>query len=238
MVVGAVSTFITLHLFTTGDEVKVRDLTGKNSMEAVQILNDTGLQLKISPQKRASDTIPMDRIMLQEPKPATKTKKGRSVQVYLSLGPQMVLVPDLVGQTARVANVTLEQRGLHEGKVIYVISPEKGVDEVLAQFPEPGNEVIGLHAVNLLVSNSAHDGRHFVMPDLIGKSITDVKQFFEDAGLPVGSLRPVRYPGIPPGTIVKQMPPAGYRIGQEVSIELSYSQPEASNGSESESQTQ
>ena len=32
------------------------------------------------------------------------------------------------------------------------------------------------------------------------------------------------YPGIPPGTIVKQAPPAGYKVGADTPIALTYSE--------------
>lgn len=224
MLVGALSTFLTMHFFTSGDEISVPDLKGKSSIEAIQALQQVGLSLKIAPQKRSSDTVPSDRIVAQEPQAAVKIKRGRSIVVYLSLGPEQVIVPDVVGQSARVASVSLEQRGLHQGKIIYVHSFGADGDQVLAQFPAAGVVTGGDRTVNLLVSNGINNGKAYVMPDVIGKSISDVKTFFQDAGLRVGALTPVHYPGIPPGTIVKQMPPAGYKIAQDGSIALTYSE--------------
>lgn len=223
MIVGALSTFVTLRFFTTGDEVSVPDLTGRSSMEAVQELNKIGLSLKISPLKRSS-SVPSDHIVAQEPQASVKIKRGRGVLVYLSLGPEKVIVPDVVGLTARVANMTLEQRGLEQGKVIYVHSPGSESDQVLAQFPSAGIELTGTKTVNLLVSNAINNGQFYVMPDVIGKSISTIKDYFQSAGLRVGSLLPVHYPGIPPGTIVKQSPPAGYKVGADTPIALTYSE--------------
>lgn len=223
MVVGALSTFITLRVFTSGDEVGVPDLTGKTSMEAVQQLQKIGLSLKIAPLKRSS-SIPSDHIVAQEPPATVKIKRGRGVLVYLSLGPEKVIVPDVVGLTARVANMTLEQRGLQQGKLIYVHSPGSEADQVLAQFPAAGFEMVGAKTVNLLVSNAVNNGQFYVMPDVIGKPISSVKDYFQTAGLRIGSLLPVHYPGIPPGTIVKQAPPAGYKVGADSPIALTYSE--------------
>jgi beta-lactam-binding protein with PASTA domain len=39
----------------------------------------------------------------------------------------------------------------------------------------------------------------------------------------VGLTQPVDYPGIAPGTVVKQAPPAGYRVTKDTFIGLYYS---------------
>ncbi len=223
MLVGALSTFVTLRLFTAGDEVIVPDLTGKEPIEAIQILKQQGLQLKIQTQKRYSDRIPAERILTQKPGPNQKIKQGRSIDVYISLGPEKAIVPDLLGQRTRVASMSLQQQGLHPGKVMYVTRPGAGPDEVLAQYPPAGTELVGTRTVDLMVNNTLESGLVFVMPDVIGKNVTDVTGYFQTAGLRVGVSQSVDYPGVPAGTIVKQNPPAGYKVSMDTFIGLYYS---------------
>src|SRR5580765_6130404 len=148
MIVGALSTFTALRFFTTGDEVVVPNLKGKAPVEAIKLLTDKGLQLKILPQKRFDKEIPADRIISQEPVADTHIKTGRSVEVYMSLGPEKIVVPDLTGQTTRVATLTLDQYKLSPGKIVYVTSPGAESDAVLAQFPLPGTVVTDVRVVN------------------------------------------------------------------------------------------
>lgn len=223
MLVGALSTFITLRFFTTGDEVVVPDLTGKDTPEAIQTLGTQSLQLKIMPQKRYSDQVAENKVVVQVPAKGTKIKKGRSVEVYLSLGPEKIVVPDVTGQSARVANLTLSQRGLHQGKLIYVSDPSVSADQVVAQFPVDGTVMIGARTVNLVINGMRNPDEVYVMPDLIGKSFSSVNQELRSVGLRVGSTQPVDYPGIPAGTIVKQTPPAGYKVSFDTYIGLYYS---------------
>ena len=224
MIVGAFSTLLTLRFFTSGDEVVVPDLTGKQPFEAIQLLNQEGLQLKIHPQKRYSNTVGAERVLTQNPKPKQKIKQGRSIEVYLSLGPEKAIVPDLLGQTTRVAVMTLGQRGLHQGKVLYVSKPGADQDQVLAQFPIPGTELIGSRTVNMLVNNAGGDStRMFVMPDVIGRPVNEVTRYLQSAGLRVGVSQAVDYPGVEPGTVVKQNPPAGYKVSVDTFIGLYYS---------------
>ena len=223
MVVGAFSTFLTLRFFTAGDQVIVPDLRGKGAVEAIQILKNQGLQLKIYPQKRYSDSVPADKILVQKPEAKQKIKKGRSIEVYLSLGPEKAIVPDLLGQTTRVATMTLGQKGLHQGKILYVAKPGAEADQVLAQYPVAGTELVGTRTVDMLVNTSSDTTLVFVMPDLIGKSVTDVSDYLQKAGLRVGVSQAVDYPGVTTGTIVKQNPPAGYKVSTETFIGLYYS---------------
>ncbi len=224
MVVGGLSTFVTLWLSTSGDQVVVPDLKGKDPVEAIQLLGRKGLQLKIFPQKRFDDKIPAEKIVAQEPAANATIKQGRSVRVYLSLGPQKTVVPDVVGQTTRVANMSLEQNNLHSGRVIYVSYPGAEPDEIVAQYPLSGTEVTTVRAVDLLANSglpSASQG--YVMPDVIGQKATEVQDFFRSAGMRVASSQPVYYPGIQPGVIVKQSPPAGYKLTKDSYIGLYYS---------------
>jgi eukaryotic-like serine/threonine-protein kinase len=223
MMVGALSTFLTLRFFTSGDEAVVPDLSGKDPVEAIRILRNSGLSLKILPQKRFNDKIPADKIVAQRPDPKTKIKQGRSVEVYISLGPEKTIVPEVIGQTMRVATMTLEQRGLHQGKVIYVTDPAAQADQILAQYPDAGTELTGARAVNLLVNNMVQSNEYYVMPDVIGKQLSEVQDYFRDVGLRMSAAQAVDYPGISPNTVVKQTPPAGYKVSKDSYIGLYYS---------------
>jgi len=223
MVVGAVSTFITLRFFTAGDEVVVPDLKGKSAVEAIQILKNEGLQLKIYPQKRYSDQVPAEKILAQKPDAKQKIKQGRSIGVYMSLGPEKAIVPDLLGQTTRVANMTLGQRGLHQGKILYVKVPGAEADQVLAQYPSAGTELVGMRTVDVLVNTASENTHVFVMPDVVGKSVTEVTTYLQQAGLRVGVSQGVDYAGVATGTVVKQNPPAGYKVSTDTFIGLYYS---------------
>ncbi len=224
MLVGALSTFITLCWFTTGDEVVVPDLKGKAPVEAIRMLSDKGLQLKILPQKRFSKEVAADHIISQEPLADTRIKAGRSIEVYMSLGPEKVIVPDLTGQTIRVAMMTIEQHKLSAGKIVYVSAPGAESDQVLAQFPLAGTIVTDVRIVNILANSSLYvNPRSFVMPDVIGKPVGEVSSFFKEAGLRVSTSQPIDYPGIVPGTVVKQSPPAGYKVSANTPISLYFS---------------
>jgi len=47
-----------------------------------------------------------------------------------------------------------------------------------------------------------------------------------NAGLKVTDVRYRSYPGLPPGTIIRQFPPAGYRVNSHTSVTLEVSRGE------------
>jgi beta-lactam-binding protein with PASTA domain len=61
------------------------------------------------------------------------------------------------------------------------------------------------------------------MPDLIGRRAEVVLDKLNRAGLKVADVRYRSYPGMAPGIVLKQLPPAGHRIGSNssVSVEIS-----------------
>ena len=112
-------------------------------------------------------------------------------------------------------------------KVVVIAGPSGSgkntvINQIIAQYPLAGTEMTGTSAVNLLVNNNANQPAAYVMPDLIGKPSTEVEDYFKEAGLRIGLSQPVDYPGIASGTIVKQNPPAGYKVTRDTYITLYY----------------
>jgi beta-lactam-binding protein with PASTA domain len=78
--------------------------------------------------------------------------------------------------------------------------------------------------VSILANSSLYvNPKAFVMPDVIGQPIETVSSFLKEAGLRVSSSQPIDYPGIAPGTVVKQSPPAGYKVSANSPISLYFS---------------
>jgi beta-lactam-binding protein with PASTA domain len=61
------------------------------------------------------------------------------------------------------------------------------------------------------------------MPDLIGRKAEDVLATLGTGGLKVSEVRYRTYPGVAPGIVLRQLPPAGYRVGRETAVSLDVS---------------
>src|SRR5437868_283518 len=98
VVAGIFSAMTAMRIAIRGKEVAVPDLTGKTEVEARQLLNRSGLVLRVS-QSRFVPGVAEGRIVEQNPPKDIRLKTGRSVRVLVSLGEQKYPVPSLLGKS-------------------------------------------------------------------------------------------------------------------------------------------
>jgi serine/threonine-protein kinase len=120
-----------------GAPVDVPDVTGTELDEARTELAAAGLKVRIDPQEVHS---PHERgqVARQSPEPGGRAGEGDTVTLTLSKGPEMVEVPDVVGQSADEATETLEAAG-------FEVDEDRGLlgifrDTVKSQSPSAGDK--------------------------------------------------------------------------------------------------
>src|ERR1700753_3488505 len=102
---------VTLRVALHGREISVPDFAGKTAAEASSAALQAGLDLTIA-NKFYSTTVPAGRMLSQAPAPGSRVRHGWQVRVTQSLGPQQVTIPDVSGQSERLAAITLRRRHL------------------------------------------------------------------------------------------------------------------------------
>lgn len=200
-------------------EVQVPNLNGRAVNEATQALGALGLTLRVDDNRRPDSRIPAGRIMQQEPPAGVPARRQRSVRVWLSAGSRAAAVPPLVGYSERTARVRLDQDGLVVGPVSEFRSPEYPTDAIVAQDPPPGGRA---DAVAVLV-NRGEQAPSYVMPDLIGVDGERASAVLRARGFRVTIVGQQPYPGVPPGTVVRQQPNGGFQLGPADAISLEVS---------------
>ena len=200
-------------------EVQVPALAGRPVNEATQMLADLGLTLKIDDNRRVDATVPQGRILQQDPPAGVAARRPRSIRVWLSAGPRTTMAPELVGQTERTARITLQQDGIEVGSVTEFRSPDYPADAVVAQDPPPKAPA---PRVSLLL-NRGEQATTFVMPDVIGIDGSRVADTLRSRGFRVTIVGSQPYPGVPPGTVVRQQPAGGFQVSQADPISLEVS---------------
>src|SRR4051812_45996753 len=96
LLAGAVA--LGLTLFASNQQVTTPDVSNMTVREADQRLTSQGLQLG-SVNRVHSNSVPKGRIVGQDPTSGTQVDKGSSVDVKVSAGSRMVIVPELIGKT-------------------------------------------------------------------------------------------------------------------------------------------
>ncbi len=225
---AALSGYLSMRKAVRGGEMVVPVLQGKTVAEATQLLKERGFLLEKSGE-RSDAHVEAGKILNQDPPGGSRLKRNRKVRVVISLGTEVLQVPQLVGQPARRAEIALQQAGLRVGELAYAYNGTTEGDRVLSQEPPEGTPSARQGQVNLLVSKGPRP-RVWVMPQVEGQDLAGATRILADAGFRVGNVRREASPGTPPGTVLQQYPLAGYPLREGDSISLVVSSEGEENG--------
>jgi serine/threonine-protein kinase len=200
-------------------EVPVPELAGRTVNDASTALSEAGLTLKVEEGRKVDPKVPAGQIVAQEPAAGSRTRRQRSVRVWISAGPRSTIVPELVGESERTAQIRLTQQGFNSGTPAEIRSSDYAAGAVVAQNPPAKSKA---ENVALLV-NRGERGATYVMPDLIGINGDRVADLLRVRGFRVAVVGDHPYPGVPGGVVLRQSPQAGFQIapGEPISIEVS-----------------
>ena len=214
-----VSAAIGMRVALKTREVEVPQLAGKSVNEATAMLTETGLNLKVEEGRRLDAKVPAGRIVTQDPAAGVRTRRERSVKVWVSGGPRSMTIPALSGESERTAQLRLQQEGLALSSIAEIRSADYPAGTVVAQFPAPRTSAA---EVALLV-NRGERGARYVMPDLIGVDGSRAAELLRARGFRATVVGDHPYPGVAPGIVLRQNPQAGFQIapGEPISLEVS-----------------
>jgi beta-lactam-binding protein with PASTA domain len=239
---------ITLRLALHAGETAVPNFSNMTLAEAGDAALHAGLDIKIE-NKFYSTTIPAGRVLAQSPAAGSRVRHGWQVRVTESLGPQQVTIPDVSGQTERLAAIALRRSNLDLGTLAHLDAPGDP-DMVLAQTPPP-NAGVDQPRVSLLLSAPATGAASaFVLPSFQGMTYSEANRLANQLGLHVsaaGNLpqaaapvpaiaavtangialdangQPIAIPVAPPspgGSVTSQSPDAGSRASKGDTVKL------------------
>ena len=230
VVVFMASALTAMRLAIHGRQTKIPKLAGMTTSQAERVLTNHGLVLQPGDRYFSSD-VPPGRIMSQAPAPGEQVRRGWHVRIAESMGPQRVVIPDLMGDSERAAEINIRRRGLELGSVATTIIPGAPPDQIVAQSP-PANAVnVSTPRISVLLA-APEERNSFVMPDLAGRSEDEAVNEIVGAGLRVGRIASQSPPPadsdatetVPSGTrmVVKTVPAAGQRVyeGQTIALEV------------------
>jgi eukaryotic-like serine/threonine-protein kinase len=219
--VALVSAITTIRLAIRGHQATVPDLTGVPVEKAQRALTSLGLGMDV--EDKLYSQYPANQVVSQVPASGTTIKTGQHVHVLVSLGLMQANVPDLVGTSVRAARIVALQSGLTVGDVAMVHEQGTPADQIMAQDPPPASTSVRSPAVNLLVS-LGNQPAAYVCPSFVGRSIKDVRQDLEKAGIPIGQVTSVPAAPAPSNTILSQSPSPGSKIGPDTVVSFQIAQ--------------
>jgi eukaryotic-like serine/threonine-protein kinase len=172
---------VTLTVSGGPGQTAVPNITGSKLSEAKASLKANHLVLGTQT-KQASDTVPLNHIISQNPPPGARVARGSPVNVTVSSGPSTVSVPSVVGESQSDAINALHDAGL---RVLINDGPSDTVpkDHVISQDPGAGSDVPTGHTVTILVSQGPQSQP---LPDVTGQNAKQAQKLLEqDYGLVV-----------------------------------------------------
>jgi beta-lactam-binding protein with PASTA domain len=220
--VAFLSALLAVRFTIQGREVAVPDVVGKKAVEAQQMLQGRGINIKI--EDHIYNPLPVDEVVRQSPPAGSKVKVGQYAHVVLSLGPQKATIPLLEERSLRAARIELMRTGMQIGEISSLYLPGTANDEtVLRQDPAPGKTDITSPHVNLLVSRGPRP-ESYIMPELAGFTLAEAEARMSATGLKLGKLTFVPTLGAQHGVVLTQPISRGSRVQAGTTIDLQLSQ--------------
>lgn len=222
MTVAVISAITTIRLTIHGRQETLPNLVGMPVDQAQNLVRGLGLDLDVE-DRLYSDKIPANAVASQMPAAGTSIKARQHVHVLLSLGPQKVSVPDLVGRSLRAAQITAVERGLTIGDVAALHWPQDEPNQVVAQDPPPATTDLQSPAVNFLVSMGPTPAA-YLCPNFQGKPVGVVQAQLEQAGFQNIKVTQAQSQGVPQGQILQQSPLPGSKITSDTEFDFQVAQ--------------
>lgn len=215
----AVTTHIYLKRVVQGEVIEVPDLTGMSIEEARKELRDMSLRLTWRDDQRIfSSIIEADHVYAQIPRPGSRIKADRLVEVTLSAGPEKQLIPSLKGETLNFSKTLLKRSKLDVSVVSRMPYPEREKGRILTQHPPAGDEIGVKQGVSLLVSDGVPES-WLITPNLTQRDFSQVKSFLEANNIRYITKYSLSNENLGP-VVLDQIPKAGYPFKRSQTITL------------------
>ena len=178
---------VTLTVSSGPGDISVPSVDGLSQQRAIGKLTDAGLVVdRIVHQ--ADESVAKGDVIRSSPDAGVRVQRGSNVTLFVSTGPNQVLVPDVGGLAQADAQRALTDQGF-KVSVVQQASDTDPVGTVLRQTPPAGTKADPGTAVTIVVASAP---AQVTVPDVTGMQSADAVDALSSAGLePRESTRPV-----------------------------------------------
>jgi len=208
--------------YVSSPETSVPQAVGMQLSVAVELLEKDGFDVVISDTSYGLQ-VPVGEIFFQKPDPGAIVKEGRTVYLFVSGGVKTITVPQLKGKSILDAKFALERLGLKLGRVERIPSNQPE-DMIFDQQYAEGTLLKQGEFVGITIS-AGRGGGSILVPDLIGKSLTEARKILADSTLTVGKINYQPSATLLPNTILDQYPSGGNLLNPGDVVDLFVTKP-------------
>ncbi|TDO87817.1 serine/threonine-protein kinase [Halanaerobium saccharolyticum] len=222
--------FLFFIQYTDVPVVQVPDIQGKSLTEAREMASEVGLNLSENEERVFSEEIPANHIVSQQPDAGERIKQSRPLNITVSKGPQLIEIPDFVGNSLRKALISLKNLSLNSGDIQYIFRLSEEPGTVINQIPAAGAEVEKGSEVTLFVSRGERD-ISVRMPDLTGLTQSEAFSLIREKGLNIGQVSVESSNRFADGQVISQSVKAGEYLPRGIAVDFVISSgPESNSG--------
>jgi eukaryotic-like serine/threonine-protein kinase len=206
---------VTLSVSSGPGEGEIPDVVGQPEAEAKQELEDAGFRVKS--ERETSSSVDAGDVIRSEPSPGLRARVGSTVMIFVSSGPKMVSVPDVLNQSESSARSELRAANL----LVNVESEESELpeDTVIEQDPTPGSSVEEGEQVTIVLSEGPGD---VSVPNVVGQSRESAVARLSALGLNIRIVEVETESQSEDGDVLDQVPSPGTNVppGSDVTIDV------------------
>ena len=173
---------------------------------------ESGLSIEVADEQQYSETIAAGLVLETDPGPGEQVRRGGTVGVVVSAGPERFEVPEVVGLDRAAAEAALVEASLVAGEVEERFDEQVSEGIVVEQGVAPGEQVREGTAVPFAVSKGPEA---IEIPDVVGRSVDGAEQALENAGFTV-RISEAYSNDVPAGVVVSQEPSSGTGVRDDV----------------------
>jgi serine/threonine-protein kinase len=200
-------------LFGPARNIAVPGLEGKSSTVAQQSLFALGLRPVVS--EEASETVPVDHVVRQDPPAGTKLARDANVALVVSQGLPLVAVPNVKGFSAADAQRTLADAKLRV-KVTQTYNATVPAGQVIDVNPGPGSQARQDSVIALAVSKGVAP---VSVPSVINLTLDDARRALTAAHLQV-TVTQTANDAIPADIVASQSPDPSVQVAPNSTVAI------------------
>ena len=161
-------------------------------------------------------------VLDQHPEPGTIVKKGRTVRLKISQTEKLVLVPNIIGQSQRSAELLLNKVGLKISTISreYSVIVPNGV--IVNQMPDSTETLPKGYSIRVVISKG-RSPNDIQVPSLFGLSKEAAELELQRIGLGIGKVHYKQNEDLIPYTVLDQSIQAGTILDSTQSIDITVS---------------